>query len=551
MQLRLLTNGNIGLLLCALFALDGQHRQALSADAEGIPKTPAAAVQPPTTPPLKYRAVTDRIPRPLPELTKLGAAGSSFQDSIFGTRLIRVTDENIIPEFKGAPYLTMPNGMNTEWNADSTKFAVSLLNGITVIFSFDPGAFRTQLMMDPKDRKHYLDARRFEMFSFSDPNVYYATGGSGHTAEAYNLATGKTSLIVDWDRLIPTKNLPATYYTMGLSADITSAIFSTAIGGVQQSHPYVVVYNSSTKQSAVLDVVNSQVRMFGSATFAPTNYQMGYGVHSAFLDRSGRYVQITRGSPIHPKANPHMAQDVIWDTQTGTVTPMTTHWPGHNAIGYGTLVNMGGTQSGQDSDAWWLRRLDDVNQPSEVALPEVVAPNRWTTDGHPSWNNARSRPNTPFAQEVYVIDSQNPYFPLRAWDGEIIAVATDGSNTVWRFAHHRSIQGGFYDTPSANISQDGRYVLFTSNWENSLGKDPSGGHRLDVFLVELDQKYPPAPVADSTPPKKPEFLHVKPNETVSGVVDFTATATDNAGVVAMNYRLGTNLQGAEIPAPFT
>jgi hypothetical protein len=68
---------------------------------------------------------------------------------------------------------------------------------------------------------------------------------------------------------------------------------------------------------------------------------------------------------------------------------------------------------------------------------------------------------------------------------------------VWRFAHHRSIVAGdldpmeisFWNTPRANVSPDGRWALFTSNWDKTLGidprNDPDGKYRQDVFLVQL------------------------------------------------------------------
>src|SRR5690349_16888072 len=68
--------------------------------------------------PQSYRAVTDRIPRPRPALPQLGVAGSTFADPTFGTRLIRVTDPNVIPSFAPMSYATMVNGNNTAWNAD-------------------------------------------------------------------------------------------------------------------------------------------------------------------------------------------------------------------------------------------------------------------------------------------------------------------------------------------------------------------------------------------------------------------------------------------------
>ena len=506
-----------------------------------------------TTPPLTYNAITDRVPRPHPPLAQLGAAGSAFVDPTFGTRMMRVTDANIIPAFPSMSYVTMANGQNTEWNADSTKFLVSLLNGYSAIFQFDPLAFSATLMMDPNNPGEVFFPRGFQMFSFSDPNVYYAMTDTRHVSVAHNLSTGQTSTIVDWDTLIPTAGLPSVYFAGGVSADFTGTVFSTPIGGIQQTHPYIVVYNSTTAQSAVLDLKNSQVQMFGSTSFQPLSYQLGYGVHSSFLDRSGRYVSITLGNPISPTAIPNVPLTLIWDTQTGQISPWGPYPCGHDAVGFGGAVNQCGIQSGTDSNGWWMRQFNNLNNVTELALPEVSQPYRWTTDGHPSWNNARPGMNVPFAQEIFVTDSLNPYFPTRAWDGEIIAVPTDGSGTIWRFAHHHSIlNGNFYDQPRANISQDGRYVLFTSNWENSFGTDSYGNHRLDVFLVELDQKYPAAPVADTVPPSKPIFLNVAPSATVSGIVDFTAAASDNVGVVAMNYRMGVNLQGPEITtAPFT
>lgn len=87
--------------------------------------------------------------------------------------------------------------------------------------------------------------------------------------------------------------------------------------------------------------------------------------------------------------------------------------------------------------------------------------------------------------------------PKCTWGDEIIAVATDGSGKVWRFAHHRSIahtRGPFpadnrgynsWDGPRGNVPQDCRCFLFTSNWEETVGKDDRGRFREDAFIVKL------------------------------------------------------------------
>jgi hypothetical protein len=90
--------------------------------------------------------------------------------------------------------------------------------------------------------------------------------------------------------------------------------------------------------------------------------------------------------------------------------------------------------------------------------------------------------------------------PKCAWGDEVVAVATDGSGQVWRFAHHRSIAHArgdaaagneglgynFWDCPRGNVSQDGRFFMFTSNWEETVGKDERGRFRQDVFIVKLE-----------------------------------------------------------------
>jgi hypothetical protein len=66
------------------------------------------------------------------------------------------------------------------------------------------------------------------------------------------------------------------------------------------------------------------------------------------------------------------------------------------------------------------------------------------------------------------------------WRNEIIQLATDGSQTVRRIAHHHSdylATTEYWDSPRANISRDGCFVAFTSNWGAS--------GRRDVYIASL------------------------------------------------------------------
>ena len=69
--------------------------------------------------------------------------------------------------------------------------------------------------------------------------------------------------------------------------------------------------------------------------------------------------------------------------------------------------------------------------------------------------------------------SSGPFF------GEILLVATDGSQRVNRLARHRSSYRSYFDSPRANISRDGRFVVFNSNWGSRT--------RRDIFILKVPQ----------------------------------------------------------------
>jgi hypothetical protein len=79
----------------------------------------------------------------------------------------------------------------------------------------------------------------------------------------------------------------------------------------------------------------------------------------------------------------------------------------------------------------------------------------------------------------YTVSNGGALGPFR---NEIFQVSTDGSQRVRRLAHHRSVYRDYWDTPRANISRDGRFVAFTSNWGSAT--------RRDVFIIKVP---PPSP----------------------------------------------------------
>jgi hypothetical protein len=169
---------------------------------------------------------------------------------------------------------------------------------------------------------------------------------------------------------------------------------------------------------------------------------------------------------------------------------------GHDAFGFGYAVNQDCcTSSSWDAMQWQFRRLSNPTVTNDLISP-VMSPKEIYIDDHTSWNNARPDALVPVISSTYRYYGSNNTTPWRPWDDEIIGIDTTGGigGIVYRFAHHRSNVGSdanpaqpyFWYEPIANVSPDGRWVMFTSNWEKTLGQDASEGTaRQDVFIVKL------------------------------------------------------------------
>jgi len=155
------------------------------------------------------------------------------------------------------------------------------------------------------------------------------------------------------------------------------------------------------------------------------------------------------------------------------------------------------TSSAWDGAQWQFRSLATPLVTRDMINP-ILTPKEVYLSDHATWANAQPDVLVPIISATYRYAASQNTTPWRAWDDEIIAIETDGapSGTVWRFAHHRSDIGSdsnednpyFWYEPRPSVSPDGRWVIFTSNWEKTLGTDvrDGGTARQDVFLLRLD-----------------------------------------------------------------
>jgi hypothetical protein len=456
-----------------------------------------------------YKAVTDRVAYAKPPLPALGPAGSTFLDPLFQSTIRRVTDAATRPGSPNRSYRTPSSPHQNAWSVTGGYFYVMGSGGVGPIpFAFDAatGSARRIQPATTGDGGLVLKFYIEPQFSYVDDAIIYGSySGSGstlHTIDQYDFSTGRYTQLLDLATLVP--SLSGTYIGGVASSGGPTERIEAFFGGTSQDHHhYVVVFDRANPESRhLVDTLASTI------DGQPAPITLNFSLHHVAIDRSGRFVMLytTSADQAAPRS---AAQEYLWDVATGAITELgvSAHPYGHDAFGYGVLANQDCcTTTRWDAAQWQFRSLAaplatrdliaTVQQPKEVYLAD-----------HTTWNSARPDNSMPVVSGLYRFGTNAAAW--RAWDDEIVAIQTNttaGTDpTVWRFAHHRSnvaydgdaTRTAFWYQPHPNVSQDGRWVLFTSNWEKTLGIDPVGeagtAARQDVFLLALAPAGPAAP----------------------------------------------------------
>ena len=380
---------------------------------------------PPVAPPIGPALKTDYGVYPEPALPAMGPAGSKVVDPSFGTTILRLTDGadggDCIVEYAYWPVV----------NKDSTRLMVLCAsvqegNYSARYYTFDAAAFRastgTTLNTSPGEGVKHWDA----IWSGIDPDLMWFH--SDTKLYSYHVATQSWTLIKDLGGLLPSGGR---LQQMSRSLDDN-------------------VFGWHTTGSSFLTWTRST-----DTTFA----RQVNDVNEVQIDKTGRYLTVIRDA-VGPQ---------VWDIQTDAMTQL---WSGvdgffHYDSGRGGLFNV------DDSSAASYRNLAAPHS-LVTSLPGYFS--RATQNHH----HSMQADNDGWA----LISRQHTGGGgvSQAFDNEILQVANDGSGRVRRIVHHRSVYNDYLDEPHANISRDGQFVAFTSNWGNASG-------RRDIYLVQI----PPAP----------------------------------------------------------
>jgi hypothetical protein len=181
------------------------------------------------------------------------------------------------------------------------------------------------------------------------------------------------------------------------------------------------------------------------------------------VDKSGRYLAVKTGLQ-----GAGAIEVQVVDLKTFAVQNLTDdgpdYAPGHSDNGTKTIIGADNwrnqvtyrTLADPHSLYTLINYQNDWTQAYHVSM--LANDEKWVLIS--SYSAVSGTPDGPFHDEIY-------------------QVATDGSLAVRRMAHHFSIYGGdYYASPRADISRDGRFVAFTSNWGVEGGRN-------DVFILKI------------------------------------------------------------------
>jgi hypothetical protein len=384
---------------------------------------------PDTNPPEPAKGViTDYKVHAAPKPPKLPPAGGIFIDPTFHTTILRLTDSRDARDNHNQ-YSYWPS-----FNKDSTYLWVAC-DKDAYLFAFDPDNFRIvnkrKLFRNlPSGVSPIIEDM---IWSSIDPNLLFFHDWT--SLWSYHVTSGKYTLIKDFSGPLPSSNL----WQMSKSDDDNVFAFT------RKDSEYQNVGYISWRRNT-----NKLIRKDRQA------------IDEVQVDKTGRYLLVKTGM-----SGKGVVEGQVLDLQTGSIEDLIDSEPdfnpGHSDMGRGIVI-------GNDN---WQNRILRRNLATPHSFTSIFEWPDWHQDNHCS-----------------LLAEDEDWLLISAYGGtesepaglfwnEIFLVSTDGSKRVRRLAHHHSKARDYSDTPRANISRDGRFVVFTSNW--------GGTNQRDVFIIKIPQ----------------------------------------------------------------
>ncbi len=381
-----------------------------------------------------------------PPAVSLPVAGETYTDPVFGTRILRVTDERDGQRCVHA-YSTWE-----AMNLDSTRLLLSC-DGEGRLYRFDGDRVVADGSLAGDDGPD-VD---FEGASWShhEAHVIHALDGRRlWRLDVSRRGMAGATVTQDFEGLFP---YPFRLAQLSMSGD--DRVFTFHSRDPQTGAKLDV---------AVFDVTTGATRVF------PRD---GWAIDESRIDKTGRWVMVS-GAGLR-------AGFRMWDLQTGAITVFAHDDPdaragGHADLGRSLFVNGDGWETGLVVRAYGA-------QHGAGGIQNIVRYLR--PDGKLNWSIADHASLRSDAESFVVGSTYGGDGTWGAFEDEIYLAYTDGSGFV-RLAHTRSDEvaadrgARYWAQPRAVVDRAGRHIVFTSDLGSSA--------RTDVLLLFVPRELWPA-----------------------------------------------------------
>jgi hypothetical protein len=427
--------------------------------------------------------ISDRNVYAKPPLPPLPPLNGTYRDPVFGTEILRATDEADCPQIGcGTYYSHWPT-----FNADATRILIRKgETGYALVKDFDAANFRVgpsrQLPSDIRINgvRHGGPAWESAIWSHTDPDIIYTYPNypdGGMYLYSYNVATDTFKVLGDLNYLNTTGN--DFLFQMNMSADDDVFSWSVQRLGNNGTPVAYVVYKRSV----------------GKVLFYVPNTNDFNEVH---VDKTGHYLNIPLNRPL-----PDGDSMEFLNLDTGELTKILDGTPdfrpGHGDLGTNLIFGFD-----NDTDGFTVRKMSEPHNPHYVFwLRTGSGPTGGVVDWSQDMHATMLADNEDWATIATFYDPTSGMPSSGIFKDEIFQVALDGSQRVRRLLQHRSSIDlktnltGYWAMPKPTISRDGRFIAYTSNWEKS--------GRYDLFIARID----PAPRLTQPQPAPPPARNVQ------------------------------------------
>jgi hypothetical protein len=439
----------------------------------------------------------------------LGIAGTTTTDPDFGTKVMRVTQSGSCSAASGHSFASNEGtGWSRTINSNDTAMLLNLDNGDWYVQPVTLSSSGMSLNGSCVEVVPPLTGTEINFYA-TNPSLVYGLDSDGAHFDSYKWSTATKTQVFD----VATIDgfTPATLFLATCDGNDSWCATSS---DTQNNGTQATFYNIKTKATEVVNIANATVQIGSASPVAMDNATSsllaGCGIHEIIPGLDGAWWTITLDRCTSTSL-PHDFDNLFWQLGTHHVTYIhdTNEVGGHEAMGVGaTYTAAPGSPPGCTpySNYWTvLWNLANLGDNPGNWVGAFTCSSIWgSDDNHFSWLNnyddidANSYPILSLTTAA-TTNTGAPY----EWELDMLNMASanatrklgvyrtwPSSETVWRIAHtyndpvnsQCAAQG--YQSP--NISSDGKYISFTSDW---LGGTGTGGctnsRRTDVFVARL------------------------------------------------------------------